>query len=164
MLLLNIFAPYIDVKRKSYIWNNLHFGNNKFNVNVSAKPLMMVNLVTMLLAIPTLFISRFWYYAALDRHIYSGLSLNGLKMRSSVTGGGLAELQLLNCLLIIVTLGIAIPWIIKRNMKFYTDNHAFIGSVNDLDLSVQNDGQVNDKSQDYSFGCGYSLFGDIGFF
>ena len=164
MLLLNIFAPYIDVKRKSYIWNNLHFGNNKFNVNVSPKSLMMVNIITMLLAIPTLFISRFWYYAALDRHIYAGISLNGLKMRSLVAGGGLAGLQLLNVLLLIVTLGIATPWIIKRNMKFYTDNHAFIGSVNDLDLSVQNEGLVTDQLKDYSFGCGHSLFGYIGWF
>ena len=155
---LNIFAPYIDLKRKNYIWNNMHFGVNKFNATAKAMPLMNINIITTILLIPTLGIARLWYYAALDRHVYSGIEINGLKITSIVSGKNLAKLVIGNILLVIFTLGLAIPFIIQRNIKFYIDNHTIIGDLSNLDLTPIED---NSRKIDYSFFPSYGVLGNI---
>ena len=158
---LNIFAPFTDIKRKSHILNNLYFGNNKFSIEAKSMALMKINIITTILMLPTLFIARFWYYAALDRHIYASLDLNGLKMKSIVTGEKLAKLQLGNFFLLVITLGLGIPLIIQRNIKFYIENHLIIGDLERLDFSVAEKALID---KDYSFFACYGAIGYLEFF
>jgi uncharacterized membrane protein YjgN (DUF898 family) len=148
ILTFNFLTPYTDIKRKSYFWNNLYFGKNKFNIKASSSPLMKINIITTLLAIPTLFISRIWYYAALDRHIYANLTINTVKMSSTVSGDRLALLWLVNILLFIFTLGIATPYIVTRNIQFYVDNHFIVGALDKLDYKYF---EQNSIKMDYGF-------------
>ena len=54
-------------------------------------------------------------------------------MRCRVTGGGLLWLTVSNGLLVLCTLGLALPWVQVRTAKYWLEN---IYLENDLDLAI----------------------------
>lgn len=173
ILLLNIPTPYFDVKRQEYIWNNSYYGKNRYRLSIDWKPLIKVNIITTLLFIPTLGISRFWYQAALDRLVYNNLTLGDkVSFQSIVTGKKLAKLWGLNLLNILpfilayflvsyfahyaimyglimnvlLALLFSLPFIIKRIFSFYAENQYIIGDINRLDQAPIEKEIINDYS------------------
>jgi len=78
----------------------------------------------------------FWYLAYRYRYYWSHTSFQAARFRSTVTAGKLLWLWVSNLLLIVVTLGIAIPWVLARNVRFNLANITLIGSL-DLSSVVQ---------------------------
>ncbi len=78
----------------------------------------------------------FWYLAYRHRYYWSHTSFQAARFRSTVTAGKLLWLWVSNLLLIVVTLGLAIPWVLARNVRFNFTNIALIGSL-DLSSIVQ---------------------------
>jgi uncharacterized membrane protein YjgN (DUF898 family) len=77
----------------------------------------------------TLGLVWFWYEARLRRYDWRHTFLEGLSFRSAMTGGGLFVLKLGNLLLLVISLGLARPWIIIRNLTFELDHLAIEGDV-----------------------------------
>ena len=86
---LGIIIPYSDIKTQKYIIDHTHFGSAKAEFNGDASKLMGINILTLLLAIPTLFFSRFWYRAALMRHVLESTTIGSLSFKGTQTGGNL---------------------------------------------------------------------------
>ena len=81
-------------------------------------------------------VAVFWYLAYRHRYYWSHTSFQAARFRSTVTAGKLLWLWVSNLLLIVVTLGIAIPWVLARNVRFNLANITLIGSL-DLSSVVQ---------------------------
>lgn len=149
ILTLNIFAPYFTLKRKKYVWENTFVGDKRFAFDeTKAMDLMKVNIITTLLLIPTLGISRFWYWAAVDRYIYSKLKFENIRFVSTVGGWDFAILTLTNVVLFLLSLGLGLPYITKRTMDFYCNTHKVLGDLSNLQVS--RDGS-NIPTNDYGF-------------
>jgi uncharacterized membrane protein YjgN (DUF898 family) len=129
IITLGIAIPYSDIKLQQYRLNHTHFGSAKVQFNGNGSRLMSVHIVTLLLAIFTLGLSRFWYKAALMRHVYESTTINTVSFNGSITGPNMLGLVAGNLLLLILTLGFGIPIIIQRNMRYFADNIAIVGDI-----------------------------------
>ncbi|MFY0104428.1 DUF898 family protein, partial [Acinetobacter baumannii] len=69
--------------------------------------------------------------------------------KSTATGGDFAKLIIVNLLLIIFTLGIAIPWVVTRTLAFVMDHIALDGIIN-FD-------QLRQEQEDYNDATGEDL-------
>ena len=76
----------------------------------------------------TLGLYWFWYQAYRQRYYWAHTSIAGARLSSDVTGERLLGLTLTNLLLLIVTLGIAFPWVKVRTIRFECDRLALEGS------------------------------------
>jgi uncharacterized membrane protein YjgN (DUF898 family) len=81
-------------------------------------------------------VAIFWYLAYTQRYYWSHTSFQTARFRSTVTPAKLLWLSVSNLLLIAVTLGLALPWVVVRNVRFSMTNIALIGSL-DLASIVQ---------------------------
>ena len=130
ILTLGLWLPVAQVKLMKYKQNRLYFGSQKGEyVSGQLGSLFLSHILTLLLFIPTLSLSRFWYRARLARMHMSCFRLNGLLFESTITGWGLLKLKLLNFLILIFTLGIGYPIVLKRNVRFFAKNILIIGNI-----------------------------------
>ncbi len=158
---LGILSPIVDVKRKTYFWQSVYVNNNPVTIYCPIKPLIIENLKNLLWFAPTLGISRIWYWATLDRHIYNSIHIGDIKLKSKVEGVDLFFLYFFHILgtmfyagifialsfiipykfdtfttrILISTLlsiFITMPKIMHANMEFYTAYHYIVGDLNTL--------------------------------
>lgn len=161
-MLLNIITLGLAIGRsdliaQKYILQNSYIGKTKFTFEPNVKALDKVNFVTLLLAIPTVFISRFWYKAALLNEKYNSLSLGNIKMEAKFTGGKLFWLRFSNTLLFIISLGLLSAYILNRSLRFLESHVSIRGNENDLKL-------VQEQAESNTIGEGLDDAADFGGF
>ncbi len=83
----------------------------------------------MLLAPFTLFFSRIWYSAALQRELMIGTSLGEMRFKSTFSRGDLLKHVFINLLIPIITLGLGSPIIMQRNINFFVNNLVIGGDI-----------------------------------
>jgi len=136
---LGLLAPRLDTKWASWTYSRLSFGNHTAHLlpYSPSKQLRRTNLVTILLALPTLFASRLWYHAAFYREFLGHITVAGVLVDSSrITGSRLASLIFGNAVLQVFTLGLAQPIVIDRSLRWLTENITFDGELaNDIGSS-----------------------------
>ncbi len=131
---LGLLAPRLDTKWASWTYSRLFFGNQPAHLlpYSPSKELKRTNLITILLAIPTLFASRAWYHAAFYREFLSRITVAGVLVDSSrINGRGLISLLIGNAALQVFTLGLAQPIVIDRSLRWLTENIKFDGELID---------------------------------
>lgn len=107
VITLGLLTPRSDVKVYNYITEHAKFGDQKFTLDADASKLTKTNIITLLLAIPTAFLSRVWYKAALARHIMDRLTVMNNKFKTTVTGGAIVKHYLGNIgIIILLALGV----------------------------------------------------------
>ena len=79
---------------------------------------------------------RFWYVALFERHVIGNSTLGPLRFSSTITGRGLLWLLLGNVLILLFTLGLGLPVVIQRDMRFLARNLQVSGAL-DLPSLVQ---------------------------
>ncbi|MCE2927014.1 MAG: DUF898 domain-containing protein [Rickettsiales bacterium] len=131
---LGLSIPYGDVEAQRYRISHMQLGSAKASFNGNYRKIFGVHLITWLLAIPTLGISRFWYKAALARHIYESTTIGNITFKGSHTGSNMLGLFAGNLLLLILTFGFAVPLVIQRNMNFLVNNLTIIGDLETSDI------------------------------
>jgi uncharacterized membrane protein YjgN (DUF898 family) len=100
----------------------------------------MIGLVPFAL-IPVIALSWFWFLANTQRYLWNHTSfgVHGARFRATMTGGRFCLLKLGNALLLVLTLGLAWPWTMVRNINF-TFHHLSLEGALDL-AAVQQDAQ-----------------------
>ncbi|HOO50317.1 MAG TPA: DUF898 family protein [Alphaproteobacteria bacterium] len=98
--------------------------------------------------------ARQWYQAALWREQFRGVTINDIRFKCALTGGGLLWLKTSNLVMIILTLGLIMPFIYQRNLRYYLSCIKLGGDVNQLHVD-----QVENTDPD---GTGDSLADDFG--
>jgi uncharacterized membrane protein YjgN (DUF898 family) len=97
---------------------NSYFGNERFGFDGRGRDLVGPFLITVLLTIPTLGLSWFWFMAKKRRFYWAHTRFGSSRFVSSVTGGALIGLWALNAVLLVLTLGLGWPWVKVRNLRF----------------------------------------------
>ena len=69
------------------------------------------------------------YYVAMIREITGKLTMAELRFGTTVTIGRIIGFALLNILVYLFTLGLALPFVIHRSMRFMTDNIQIYGEI-----------------------------------
>ena len=132
ILTFGIIIPYSDMKVQKFVFDNSYWGNQQFQFQPNPSSLMRTHIITGLLMIPTLGLSRMWYVAAKNRHICDSLTITNMRLHSTQTGGGLLALMLVNILIIVCTLGLGLPFVIQRNTQYLIETLSFIGTESNI--------------------------------
>lgn len=138
LVTLGIYGSWFNARYYSYVYSKLHFGSVRFRFQGDGKSLFFIGLKGTLLSIITGGIYLFWYMRNLYRWSYDNLEvIQGERIipltTETMSGGKLFVLNLVNTLLLIVTLGIATPWVTIRNTKFILEH---IKATADLDTDA----------------------------
>ena len=81
------------------------------------------------MALPTLGLSSFWFLAAQHRFYWSHTTFAGARFQSTLTGGGLLGLAVTSILMVVFTLGIALPWVQVRRVRYLLSHLTLHGPI-----------------------------------
>jgi uncharacterized membrane protein YjgN (DUF898 family) len=82
------------------------------------------------------------YAAAFSRHVAGHTTLAGLHFSSRVNAGTVLGLVLGNALILVLTLGLGVPFVIQRNARYFTTNLLAAGTL-DFDTIGQSEQPVS---------------------
>jgi uncharacterized membrane protein YjgN (DUF898 family) len=105
------------------------FGDRPFRFDGAGWDLYKSYLMAYLLTPVTLGLSWFWFAAAKQRYFWDHTMIDGARFCSTVRGGSLARLKIVNLLILVLSLGFAWPWVTVRNARFILANLALEGAV-----------------------------------
>jgi len=95
--------------------------------DAAAQVLRMI--VPLLVAVAVAGLAWLSFMAYRHRYYWSHTSFGTARFRSTMTAGKLFAQSITNLLLLVVTLGLAFPWVIVRNAKFALANVGLVGSL-----------------------------------
>jgi uncharacterized membrane protein YjgN (DUF898 family) len=134
MVTFGIYGFWFEMKVRRYLIQNIRFGNVQFSFRGDGTDWFGLNLAGYLLSIITLGIYSFWWMKDRLKFQFSNIRIHQddttIKVRTSFTGGNYFGLVIVNGILMVITLGLAIPWIIIRNIKYIFDNIVLDGAFN----------------------------------
>lgn len=149
MVLFVYATAWFQSKYYGITYGNLRLGNLKLNFKGQTSELFSIQLIGSLLISITLGIYYFWYkrnlYNYLVENLYIVQNEEEHKVKTSFSGGGFFKLELINALLLLVTLGLAYSWVYSRTAKFIISNIVLPESV-DLDKIQQTEKAYTDAT------------------
>ncbi len=148
---LGIYGSWLAINLRSYLIGNIKFGDINFKYDGDGGDYFILNLKGYLLTIFTLGIYMFWWQKDLFEYYINNISLEKegktIELESTVTGGGLFKLIIVNLLMLIFTLGLGAAWIEIRTMNYLISNIHLNGSI-DLDSISQTEENYKDATGD----------------
>jgi uncharacterized membrane protein YjgN (DUF898 family) len=132
VLSFGMLIPKSALEKESRIINNMSYGSLKFSMNYHTHNLNKLNIITMLLAIPTLAFSRIWFHVALQRFIFEHTSLGDIRFNYTMKPSTQFFLALKGFLLLILTLGLGYPIIVQMNIRTLLNNMELMGDLDSL--------------------------------
>lgn len=146
---LSLYTPYYDARRDKFLISNSYIGNQKFDYDGDGADLFSNYFIALILALPTLFISLFWYHVIKTRYVWNHTTLGEGRFNCTITFGGQFAISFVNALLVIFTLGFGFPWAQTRALNYTLSNLTLDGPV-DL-AAIQQDAQsVNATGEELS--------------
>ena len=146
LITLGIYAAWMEMKLRTYMTGNVRYGEVEGRFKGDGAHFFVLNLKGYLLSLITLGIYMFWWQKDLFAYSINNTSFHKdeqeITMESTMTGGGLFGLQIVNLLITIVTLGFGYAWVEMRTMKFYTENIKIEGDI-DLASLTQTEEEYN---------------------
>lgn len=159
---LGLAGPWWLLQTKKFFINNARYGDHAFDCSCPTKEFYILALITLGAMIPVLlvamllgwipiigqiviflaYLSIFALWQSWVRNLlFNHTRLAGdVQLSSNVTMFDLAMLYAMNALLVVVTLGIALPWVMVRTAKFYAERTAVQAA--DLDRFTASQNQV----------------------
>ncbi len=120
LLCLGLLTPVMRNALYSFETNNMAFGSEPFKYDGKGGDLFMKWLLAWVLMLPTLGLISFWYMTAESRYRAEHTRLDPMRFSVEMTTWQLIWLVFSNMLLITFTLGLALPWVVIRNVRFMT--------------------------------------------
>ena len=150
------------MRLRKFMIDNVRYGDVEGRFDGDGGEFFLINLKGYLLSIVTLGIYSFWWQKDMFEYLINETSFHKdedeLVLISTVTGGGIFKLQIVNLLLTVFTLGLGFAWVEMRTMKYYTENIRINGTIN-LDSITQTEEEYNN-----AFGEGALDFFDMDLF
>lgn len=151
IITLYIYLAWLVCDLRRYVIGNIRFGSVGFSYKGQGFDLFILNLKGFLLTILTLGIYSFWWFRDMLKFYIGNIRIvkdeKEYVVNFNGSAGDIFILFILNYLLIIVTLGIAIPWVIVRNIKFIYENSSIDGEF-DTDKIQQTEEEFKDATGD----------------
>ncbi|MEW6324735.1 MAG: YjgN family protein [Nitrospirota bacterium] len=79
--------------------------------------------------LPVIALGWFWFQANRQRYLWNHTTFGEARFRATMTGGRLCLLKLGNLFLLVLTLGLAWPWVLVRNVNFTVRHLSLEGPV-----------------------------------
>lgn len=127
-----VLIPKSALEKERRIINNMSYGNLRFSMNYHTHSLNKLNIITLLLVVPTLSLSRIWFHIALRKFIFDHMYLDDIRFKYTMTPGKQILLTIKGILLLIFTLGLGYPIILQMHIKAILDNMDIIGNLDSL--------------------------------
>jgi len=135
-----LYSPWFTISLRKYLMGKIRFGNVEFEYTGNGTEYAILIISGYALTIVTLGIYSFWFAKDLINYYIDHIKLTQdgreIKLQSYLTGGAYFRLEIVNVLIIILTLGLAAPWATVRTLKVLLGN-IFIEGELDLDALVQ---------------------------
>jgi uncharacterized membrane protein YjgN (DUF898 family) len=109
--------------------NNTFYGTQHFRYTGKGKDLFISYLFAYVLFPFTLGLSYFWYSARAKRYHLNHTYFGSATFDIDMTGSDYLVLFLKNTFLILLTAGIATPWVIVGNLNFIMSRLKILGSI-----------------------------------
>ncbi len=118
-LTFGLYFPVYLTRRQAFMVSNSYFGNERFDFDGRGRELFRAFVLAILLTLPTLGLCWIWFLARKRRFFWDHTRFGpAARFRSTVTGGALLGLYVVNGLLLLLTLGLAWPWVRVRSIRF----------------------------------------------
>ncbi len=149
IITLGVYWIWFKVDMKKYIFENIKFGNVNTEYTADGSDLFVIHLKGIILTILTFGIYQFWYEKELFEYELQNIKMhqngNQINFNTIVDGIDFLALGLVNTILVIFTLGLAIPWVMVRTINFYFEN---IWMQNNFDENtlIQTEGHYNNAT------------------
>lgn len=126
LITLGIYGAWFEIALTKYLYKNSRLGNIEFDFEGNGKDYFFLNLKGTLLTIITFGIYSFWYHTQLNNYIYGNITAKQddkiILFKSNLQVGEYALTVIGNFVLLIITFGIALPWIMVRTLRMTIDN------------------------------------------
>lgn len=149
IITFGIYSAWMEINLRKYLVGNVRGGDAKFKYSGDGANLFLIYLVGYIATIFTLGIYSFWWQKNIYNYYIDNITIhkddNKIKLKSTVTGGGLLKLFLVNLLITVFTLGLGYAWVEIRTKKYYTENITLAGDI-DLDTLQQTEDIYTDAT------------------
>lgn len=155
-----IYASWFSTTLRTYIIGNIRFGSLRFKYTGTGGELFWINFKGFVLGFLTLGIYLFWYMKNWTSYYLNHLEVeqdgNSYPVRAHISAGDYIGFSLVNFILLMITFGLATPWIMVRTFNFFF--HRI-----ELPAEIRLD-QVQQTESDYSDATGEDIIDmmDIG--
>jgi uncharacterized membrane protein YjgN (DUF898 family) len=155
VLTLGSFFPYFQTQRQAFLHGHTYFGNQRFHFSGHGSGLVVPFTITLLVTYAVLFLcgltlalhldngglalflipfvvgpTWIWLLARKHRYFWKHTSFGEAHFSSAITWQSLLTLYVGNLALLLITLGLAWPWITIRNARFFTGTLSLHGPTN----------------------------------
>lgn len=155
VLTLGAYYPYFQTKRQAFLNSHTYFGNQRFHFTGHGSGLMIPFAVTLLMTYAVLILCGLtmafqltnagltlllipfvlgpvwiWLLGQKQKYFWDHTTFGQARFSSGVTWQKLFTLYIGNLALLVVTLGLAWPWVTVRNARFFTRTLSLQGPAN----------------------------------
>lgn len=131
-----LLLPWLDCARWNHLINNTYIGNRKLSLDAKPGFLFGKWVGCWLLLLPTLGLSMLWYQMIKWRYLAGQIQGDGLRAKFKAKGSDFFWFQVINMLLLVLTAGLAYPYIQIRTLRFVS-RHLTIGTQGSIDTLAQ---------------------------
>jgi uncharacterized membrane protein YjgN (DUF898 family) len=161
-LTLGFYLPWLTVKMRKYVMSNIRFGNLEFKFEGEGSTLLGLNMGGAFLSAITFYIYIPWYLVSIMNFEIENtvVKQNGrlYLVKSTMKGGSYFGLKFVNGLILLGTLGLGMPFVIIRNMKYHLSNIHFSNKI-DMDILTQTESDYsNATGEDLSDALDLNIF------
>lgn len=111
---LGFYSAWFAMDLRRYLLSNIKIGNARFVYNGGGSDYFFLNVKGYFLTVFTLGIYSFWWQKNQFEFFVNNLRIeqenDAVFFQSKATGGGFAELMIVNFLILVFTLGLGFPW------------------------------------------------------
>lgn len=127
------------ITKNQFIYNNTSWGNVPLTFTGNSEDIKRMNYNTLLIAIPTFYISRIYFMIYCNRYAMNHLAMAGVKLKVSYTVPALLRFSIANSLITIFSLGMALPYVTYRQLKFMQKYYDLEGAQDSLSAEQSTD-------------------------
>lgn len=149
IITFGIYSFWMIINIRKYTIGHVRYGDVKFSYKGDGGTFMGLYIGGYLLTIITFGIYGFWWMKDLFNYYYTNIELHQdnkrIPLKSTITGGGLFSLMIINLLIVIFTFGIGAPWAQVRTLKYLCE-HLFVDKEFNPNTVIQTEEEYKDAT------------------
>ena len=134
LITFGIYNAWFTINLRKYLIGNIRAGDVEFEYKGNGSDFFVVLVLGYIFTVLSLGIYSFWWEKELWNYYIDNISLQKgdktMQLKSTVTGGGIFKLRVVNFLLTVFTLGLGYAWVAVRTRKYFTENTHLEGDIN----------------------------------
>lgn len=134
VITLGIYAPWFIMDFRRYVLGHCRYGNTKVSYHGRGSDFFVMNLLGIFLTFITFGIYSFWFRRDLHRYLINNMTIeqDGVhhKFDTTISAEDYFFMNFLYIILLYVTLGLALPWVLMNIYRRVLDNLSLEESFN----------------------------------